>query len=78
MLAAAGGDEKIMRHLQEDAGAIAGVDFAAAGAAVVEIVEYLQRLLDDRVRRPAFDVGDKADATRVVLVDRVVEALLGR
>jgi hypothetical protein len=43
-----------------------------------EILEYLQRLNDDRVAFPAFDMGDKAQAAGVVLVARVVQALFGR
>ena len=39
-----------MRHLQEDAGAVTGVDLAAAGAAMIEILEDLDALLDDGVR----------------------------
>src|SRR5436853_1295567 len=42
-----------------------------------EIFQYLQRLRDDRVAFLAFDMNDKAQATGVVLVARVVQALLG-
>ena len=36
--------EKLVRHLNEDAGAIAGVDLAAARAAMEQVDEQLQRL----------------------------------
>ena len=65
-----------MRHLQQDAGAVAGVDLAATRAAMVEVLEDLDALLDDGVRFAALDVHDEADAAGVMLELRVVEALL--
>ena len=64
-----------VRHLDQDAGAVAGVDLAAAGAAMREVLQHLQRLADDGVRLAALDVDDEADAAGVVLVPGVVEAL---
>ena len=64
-----------VRHLQQHAGAVAGIDLAAAGAAVVEVLQDLDRLLEDAVRLVALDVDDEALAARVVLVARVVETL---
>jgi hypothetical protein len=66
--------QKAIRHLHEHAGAVAGIRFAAAGAAVQEVEEDLEPLLDDGVRLPPFDVDDEADAAGVVLVARIVEA----
>ena len=40
--------EEGVRHLHQDARAVAGVDLAAAGAAMIEILEDLDALLDDR------------------------------
>ena len=60
--------EKLVRHLNEDAGAVAGVDLAAARAAMQEVDEQLQRLPDDAVRAHAFDVDDEPDATGVFFV----------
>ena len=62
-------------HLQQDAGAIAGIGFAAAGAAVVEVLQYLDRLLEDPVRLVALDVDDETDSASIVFVARIVEAL---
>ena len=70
--------KKRVRHLQEDAGAVAGVLLAAAGAAVLEVQQDLDRLLDDLVRLAALEVDDEADAAGVVLVARIVEALFPR
>ena len=57
-----------IRHLDQDAGAVAGVGLAAAGAAVLQVDQDLQAALDDAVRRAALDVDDEADAAGVVLV----------
>src|SRR5204863_5044470 len=64
-----------VRGLNEDAGPIAGIGLATAGAAMVQIRENLQSLLDDRVRLRPFDVDNKTDAARFVLELRVIEAL---
>ena len=64
-----------IRHLHQDAGAVAGVHLAAARPAVEQIHEQLQRLLDDAVTLLALDVDDKADPAGVVLVPRIVEPL---
>ena len=71
----AGFGQEAMRSLEQDAGAVARAFFAAAGAAVVQIGENGQALLDDVVRAPALDVDDETDAAGVVLEARVVEPL---
>jgi len=38
-----------VRHLEQDAGAVAGVGLTAAGAAMVEVLQHLNRLLQDLV-----------------------------
>ncbi len=63
-------------HLQQHAGAVAGVDLAAAGAAVVEVLQDLDGLLEDPVGLVPLDVDDEADAAGVVLELRVVQPLL--
>jgi hypothetical protein len=67
-----------IRHLKEDAGAVACVRLGAARAAVLQVPEHGKRLLDDRVRSSAVDVGHEADAAGVVLVTWVVETLRWR
>ena len=64
-----------VRHLDHAAGAVADQRVGADRAAMVEIDEDLQPAADDIVRFSALDVGDKADAARIVLVARIVEAL---
>ena len=66
-----------MRHLQQHPCAVARVDFAAAGPAVVQVLQYLDRLLEDAVRLVPLDVDDEPLAASVVLVARVVETLPG-
>ena len=67
-----------MRHLDEHARAVAGVGLAAARAAMVEVPQHLDRLLQDVVRFAALDVDDEADAAGLVLEPRIVKTLLCR
>src|SRR4029453_3635721 len=60
----------------QDAGALAGVRLAPAGAAVREIAEDGDGLIDDASRWPALDVDDEPDPAGIVLERRVVETLL--
>ena len=69
--------QEAVRHLNQDAGAVAGVDFTAAGAAVFEVDEHLQGLPDDRVRPASLHVRHEPDAAGVVLMSRVIQALRG-
>ena len=68
------GAVELVGDLDQDAGAVAHQRVGADRAAVVEVLEDLQALLDDRVRLLALDVGDEADAAGVVLVGRRIEA----
>ena len=70
--------EELVGHLEEDAGAVAGVRLAPTGAAVQEVDQHLERLAHDGVRLPALDVDDEADAACVVFVPGIVETLSGR
>ena len=68
--------QQAVRHLDQAAGAVAHQRVCPDRAPVVEIDQDLQPLGDDVVRFPALDIGDEADATGVVLVPRIIEALL--
>ena len=68
--------KELVRDLQEHAGAVAGVGFAAGGAAVVEVGQDLQRLLQDRVGLAPLQVRHKADAAGIVFKRRIVKSLL--
>src|SRR4051812_32876727 len=67
-----------MGHLQNDAGTVAGIGFATAGAAMAEINENGEGLTHDLVRFFPFDVDHETDSARVVFELRVIQALLGR
>ena len=68
--------EEPVRNLDQDAGAVAGQRVGADRAAVGQVLQDLQALLDDGVALRALDVRDEADAAGVVFVGRVVETLL--
>ena len=70
--------QELVRQGREDAGAVARVRLAAAGAAVVHVAQHFLGIDQNLVAALAFDVGDEADAARIVLVRRVVQALLRR
>jgi hypothetical protein len=67
-----------VRDLHQQAGAVTRVHLAPAGAAVIEIAQHLQGLLDDLVGGASLDMDDEADAAGVMLETRVIEALPGR
>ena len=53
-------DEELVGDLDQDAGAVAGVVLAAAGAAVVQVDERRQAVADQLVRFPPLQVDDEA------------------
>ena len=65
--------QEAVGHLQQDAGAVAGVDLGARRAPVVEVAEGVERVGDDRAAGDALDVTDERDPAGVVLEARVVE-----
>jgi hypothetical protein len=67
--------EKGVRHLDEDARTVPGIDLAAAGSPVEEILEDLESLIHDGVGLSALHVHDEADTACVVLVGGIIEAL---
>src|SRR5262249_39546782 len=62
-----------VRDLYQDARAVAGERVAAARAAMGEIAQYLEPLLDDAVRGLTLHVDDEADAAGVVLEARIAQ-----
>ena len=56
-----------MRHLEQDAGAIAGVALEALATAVLEVHEHRERVLKQLMRLRAAEVGKCADAAGVML-----------
>ncbi len=70
--------EEAVRDLDERAAAVAELGVGPGGAAVVEVDEDLQALLQDVMRLAVPHVGDEADAAGIVLLGRVVEPLRAR
>uniref|UniRef100_A0A6J6A0B0 Unannotated protein n=1 Tax=freshwater metagenome TaxID=449393 RepID=A0A6J6A0B0_9ZZZZ len=62
-------------NLNEDSGSVAAVYVGALAAAVLEIVERFERLLNNPMGRDVVKFRDHRDAASVMLVGRVVEAL---
>ena len=70
--------EEAVRDLHQHAGAVAHQRVGADRAAMRQVLEHGEAVLDDLVRLHALHVGDEADAAGVVLVARIVEALRGQ
>ncbi len=64
-----------VRDLDEQSGAVGELRVPAHRAAVAEVLQHRQPLLDDGVRLLALDVRDEAYAAGVVLVSGVVQPL---
>jgi hypothetical protein len=75
---AANAREKLVGHLDQDPGAVAGVRLAAARAPMEEVLENREGLADDLVGLAPLDVHDEPDAAGLVLVGGIVKALCGR
>ncbi len=73
--AGAGVLQKSMGNLHQDPGSVAGVLLATAGAAMVEVLQYRQRLIDDLMGLLALDVDDEPDAASIMLEARIVKPL---
>ena len=67
--------QKSMGNLDHDAGAVAALMVRAFAAAVFQVFQYVQGVVDDVVRPFPLDVDDKADAAGIVFERRIVQAL---
>ncbi len=67
--------EKLVGNLDQNTGPVAGQRVRADRAAMGEVLEDLQALLDDGMAPGALDVRNEAHATGVVFVGRVIEPL---
>ena len=63
-------------NLDENARAVASVNFRAHRSAMIKVQENLKSVLDDLVRFFSFDVSDETDPASVVLELGVIQALL--
>jgi hypothetical protein len=70
--------EEAVGNLHENARAIAHQGIGADGAAMRQVFEDEQAVLDDLVRLLALHMRDEADAAGIVLVARIIKALFFR
>ena len=68
--------EKVMRNLKQDAGAVAGVLLESRAAAVLQVDQNGQCIVQNLVMALAVDIGKRADATRIVIEFGAIKALL--
>ncbi len=66
--------EELVRDLHQNAGAVAGPWVGADRAAVLEVEQDLERVVDDLVGFAALDVGDEADPAGILFQRRIVES----
>ena len=71
-----GSTQKTIRQPKQNASTISGVLFVADTAAMFHAGVHVQSVLDNLSTRATFDVADKADATAVFFVGRVIQTLL--
>ena len=68
--------EKVMRNLEQDASAVAGVLLESRTTAVLQVNQNGQCVVQDLVMALAVDIGKRADATRIVIEFGAIKALL--
>ena len=61
-----------MRHLQQNAGAVAGARIGRNGAPMRKILQKLERFPDYFARANTVDVRDESNPARVMFIGRVV------
>jgi hypothetical protein len=64
-----------VRHLHENARAVAHARIGADRAAMLEIAENAQAVFDELMRLAALDVGDETDAAGILVECRIVKTL---
>jgi hypothetical protein len=62
----------------EDAGTVARERIGTDGAAMRQVLQDLEPVLDNGVARPALEVGDEADTTSVMLASGIEQSLRRR
>ena len=68
--------EEAVRHLEEHARAVAGVALEALAAAVLQVHEHRERVVERLVAAPSVQVRDRPDAAGVVFVALPIETAL--
>ena len=67
--------QKLIRHLDQDASAVARFRVGANGTAVLQIAQDVETVLDDLVALLVLDIGDEANAAGIFFVARVIQTL---
>ena len=68
--------EKVMRNLEQDASAVAGVLLESRATAVLQVDQNGQCVVQDLVMALTVDIGKRADATCIVVEFGAIKALL--
>ena len=68
--------EKVMRNLEQDASAVASVLLESRAAAVLQVDQNGQCIVQNLVMALTVDIGERADATRIVVEFGAIKALL--
>ena len=68
--------KKVMRNLEQDASAVAGVLLESRAAAVLQVDQNGQRIVQNLVMALTVDIGKRADATCIVVEFGAIKALL--
>ncbi len=68
--------EKFMRGLNHNAGAVAGIGFAATGAAMLHIFQHSKRIGNMLVTLAAFNAGDKTNAAGIMFKAGIVQSFV--
>ena len=68
--------EKVMRNLEQDASAIAGILLESRAAAVLQVDQNGQRVVQNLVMALTIDIGKRADAACIVVEFGAIKALL--
>ena len=68
--------EKVMRNLEQDASAVAGVLLESRAAAVLQVDQNGQCIIQNLVMALTVDIGKRADATCIVVEFGAIKALL--
>ena len=68
--------KKVMRNLEQDTGTVAGVLLESRAAAVLQVDQNGQRVVQNLVMALAVDIGKRADATCIVVEFGAIKALL--
>lgn len=66
-------EEKLVRCLDQDAGAVTRIGLAAAGAPVLHIFQYGERIRYRLVVLVTFYIGDETDAAGIMLEQWIVQ-----